>query len=301
MDDRKCGFVGLIGAPNAGKSTLINALVGTKVSIVTHKAQTTRSRVIGIRMEGAAQIVFVDTPGIFAPKKRFDRAMVAAAWQGASDADIVVMLADAARVDILNETAEIVEKLKERKVRAYLALNKIDLIPKERLLELAQKFSASGAFDEIFMISALKGDGLEKLLASIVRVLPQSPWLYPEDQVTDMPLRLLAAEITREKIFLQLQEELPYSCAVETESWEETDGMLKVGQVIYVTREGHKPIVLGKGGQRIKALGVAARRELEAVVEKKVHLSLFVKVREKWMDDPERYREWGLDFGAGDS
>lgn len=298
MTDKQCGYVGLIGAPNAGKSTLVNALVGTKVSIVTHKAQTTRSRVIGIRMEGNAQIIFVDTPGIFTPKKRLERAMVAAAWQGATDADLVVLLADAARVDIFNEATPIVEKLKERKVRACLALNKIDLIPKERLLELTKKFSETGVFEEIFMISALKGDGLERLVKKIVDVLPKSPWLYPEDQVTDMPLRLLAAEITREKIFIQLQEELPYSCAVETESWEETDGMVRVGQVIYVTREGHKPIVLGKGGKRIKALGIAARKELEEILEKKVHLALFVKVREKWMDDPERYSEWGLDFAA---
>ena len=298
MSDRKCGFVGLIGAPNAGKSTLVNALVGTKVSIVTHKAQTTRSRVIGIRMEGPAQIIFVDTPGIFTPKKRLERAMVAAAWQGATDSDIVVLLADAARVGVLQETAPIVEKLKERKTRAFLALNKIDLIPKERLLELAQKFSETGAFEEIFMISALKGSGLDRLVAKIAGVLPSSPWLYPEDQVTDLPLRLLAAEITREKIFLQLQEELPYSCAVETESWEETEGQVRVGQVIYVTREGHKPIVLGKGGQRIKQLGIAARKDLESALEKPVHLALFVKVREKWMDDPERYSEWGLDFSA---
>ena len=224
--------------------------------------------------------------------------MVAAAWQGASDSDVAVLLADAARVDIFNETAAIVEKLKERKTRAFLALNKIDLIPKERLLDLAQKFSATGAFEEIFMISALKGNGLDKLVAKIVETLPKSPWLYPEDQVTDMPMRLLAAEITREKIFLQLQEELPYSCAVETESWEETDGQVRIGQVIYVTREGHKPIVLGKGGKRIKSLGIAARKELEEVLEKPVHLALFVKVREKWMDDPERYSEWGLDFAA---
>ena len=298
MADTKCGFVSLIGAPNAGKSTLINALVGSKVSIVTHKAQTTRSRVIGIRVEGKTQIVFVDTPGIFAPKKRLERAMVSAAWGGAEESDVAVLLVDAARAEVIKETAEIVEKLKKRRGKTFLALNKIDLIPKERLLALATHFGGTGVFAEIFMISALKGDGLERLLAKIVENLPKGPWLYPEDQITDMPMRLLAAEITREKIFLQLQEELPYSCAVETESWEETDKGAKVSQIIYVTREGHKPIVLGKGGKRIKALGTAARKELEEILEKRVHLSLFVKVREKWMEDPERYKEWGLDYNA---
>lgn len=295
----RCGFVALVGAPNAGKSTLLNAMIGAKVSIVSPKVQTTRSRVLGITIEGDSQLLFVDTPGIFTPKKRLERAMVAAAWQGAHDADMVVLLVDAAQRVLDEDTRAIVAQLKAEGRPAILALNKIDLIRRDRLLALAEELNREGAFSDIFMISALTGDGVDHLRRFLAARLSEGPWLYPEDQLSDMPMRLIAAEITREKIFRQLHQELPYATAVETESWEEfDDGSVKVSQVVYVEREGQKAIVLGKGGTRIKAIGAAARRDLEILLERRVHLFLFVKVREHWGDDPERYRTWGLDYNA---
>ncbi|WP_225764435.1 GTPase Era [Inquilinus sp. Marseille-Q2685] len=295
----RCGFVALIGAPNAGKSTLLNTLVGTKVAIVTPKVQTTRSRVLGILTEGATQIVFVDTPGIFKPRRRLDRAMVAAAWGGAAEADLVLLLVDASLKGVREETRGIVEKLAETRRQAILILNKTDAVRPEVLLALAADLNASGVFTDTFMISALTGDGVDDLRRHLAAHLPEGPWLFPEDQVSDMPMRLLAAEITREKLFLRLQQELPYAVAVETESWEEQkDGSVRISQVIYVQREGQKAIVLGRGGQMIKAVGTAARLELEEITEQRVHLSLFVKVRENWLDDPARYSVWGLDYDA---
>lgn len=295
----RCGFVALIGAPNAGKSTLLNTLVGTKVAIVTPKVQTTRSRVLGILTEGATQIVFVDTPGIFKPRRRLDRAMVAAAWGGAAEADLVLLLVDASLKGVREETRGIVEKLAETKRQAILILNKTDAVRPEVLLALAADLNASGVFTDTFMISALTGDGVDDLRRHLAAHLPEGPWLFPEDQVSDMPMRLLAAEITREKLFLRLQQELPYAVAVETESWEEQkDGSVRISQVIYVQREGQKAIVLGRGGQMIKAVGTSARLELEEITEQRVHLSLFVKVRENWLDDPARYSVWGLDYDA---
>jgi GTP-binding protein Era len=296
---QRCGFVGIIGAPNAGKSTLVNQLVGAKVSIVSPKVQTTRTRVMGIVNRDEAQIVFIDTPGIFSPKKRLDRAMVSAAWQGAKDAEIVLLIIDAARGKANAESRAIVDKLAQQKRKALLALNKVDLADKEKLLALAAEMNATGVFSDIYMISALTGDGTERLLKDIASRLPEGPWMFGEDQVSDMPMRLLAAEITREKIFLQLKEELPYATTVETESWEEFDnGSVKISQIVYVARDTQKAIVLGKGGARIKKLGEEARRELEDILERRVHLSLFVKVRENWAEDPARYALWGLDFGA---
>ncbi len=293
----RCGFVAIIGAPNAGKSTLLNRLVGSKVSIVTPKVQTTRSRVLGIRIVGAAQVIFVDTPGIFTPKRRLERAMVSAAWQGAGDADLVVLLVDA-RAGYDRDTRRIVDGLRRSGRRAILALNKIDLGPRAKLLELAAELNAdTDLFTDTFMISALNGDGVDDLLNHVAERLPEGPWLFPEDQISDVPMRLLAAEITREKAFLQLQEELPYAIAVETESWEEFEnGDVRIRQVIYVQREGQKAIVLGKGGRRIRAIGEAARTELEEMLGRRVHLFLHVKVQENWVDDPERYRELGLSF-----
>ncbi|KGM35100.1 GTPase Era [Inquilinus limosus] len=298
-DATRCGFVALIGAPNAGKSTLLNTLVGTKVAIVSPKVQTTRSRVLGILTEGQTQIVFVDTPGIFKPRRRLDRAMVAAAWGGAAEADLVLLLVDAALKGVREETRGIVEKLAETKRKAILILNKIDAVRPEVLLALAADLNASGVFTDTFMISALTGSGVDDLRRHLAGHLPEGPWLFPEDQVSDMPMRLLAAEITREKLFLRLQQELPYAVAVETESWEEQqDGSVRISQIIYVQRDGQKAIVLGRGGQMIKAVGTAARLELEEITEQRVHLSLFVKVRENWLDDPARYSVWGLDYDA---
>jgi GTPase len=292
----RCGFVALIGAPNAGKSTLMNALVGTKLSIVTHKVQTTRATVRGIAMVGAAQVIFVDTPGIFAPKRRLDRAMVTNAWSGAADADVVCLLVDAQRgLDGANET--ILAKLAPTRQKRILILNKIDAVKREALLDLARAVDERLRFDETFMVSALTGDGVEDLLAYLGRTVPAGPWLYPEDQISDAPLRLLAAEITREKLFLRLHEELPYESTVETDSWTVMkDGSARVEQTIYVTREGQKKIVIGKGGETIKAISMAARRDIAAMAETPVHLFLFVKVRENWGDDPARYREMGLEF-----
>ena len=300
MDERptRCGFVALIGAPNAGKSTLLNRFVGAKVSIVTPKVQTTRTRVLGIALRDNAQILFIDTPGIFKPRRRLDRAMVAAAWSGAGDADIIVLLVDASR-PVSDDTRQIVVQLDSAGRKAILALNKIDLVKRESLLALAAELNETGVFTDTFMISSTTGDGVGDLMDTLVARLPEGPWLYPEDQVTDMPERLLAAEITREKLFLQLHKELPYALTVETEEWENfRDGSVRIRQVVYVERESQKAIVLGKGGQRIKSVGLAARQELEAILERKVHLLLYVKVREKWGDDRERYRDWGLDFEA---
>lgn len=294
----RCGFVALVGAPNAGKSTLLNAAVGSKVSIVSPKVQTTRSRVLGIGMHDRAQILFVDLPGIFTPKKRLERAMVAAAWSGAEEADLLAVLVDASRrVD--DDTNGIVERLKQSNRKAILILNKIDLIPYERLLALAASLNETGVFTDIFMISALTGDGLKDLMDSLAARLPESPWLYPDDQLSDMPMRLLAAEITREKLFLQLHQELPYAIAVETEAWEEfDDGSVKISQLIYVQRPNQKAIVLGKGGAKIKAVGAAARTDLEEILDRRVHVMLFVKVREDWAEKAENYSQWGLDFNA---
>ncbi|HYD29920.1 MAG TPA: GTPase Era [Azospirillaceae bacterium] len=295
----RCGFVALVGAPNAGKSTLLNALVGSKISIVSPKVQTTRTRVLGLASQGDSQIIFVDTPGIFRPKRRLDRAMVAAAWQGAGDADMVILLVDAARKGIDEDTRNIIAGLKEQRRKAILALNKIDLIRRDKLLGLAEELNGEGVFSDIFMISAETGDGLKDLMDFLAARVPEGPWHYPDDQLSDMPMRELAAEITREKLFLQLHQELPYSATVETETWEEFgDGSVKINQVVFVERESQKAIVLGRGGARIKAIGGAARHELEEMLERRVHLFLFVKVREDWGNDPERYRPWGLDYNA---
>jgi GTPase len=293
----RCGFVAIIGAPNAGKSTLVNMLVGAKIAIVTPKVQTTRTRLLGIALHGPAQLVLVDTPGIFRPKRRFERAMVKAAWKGASDADEIVLVADANAHPPEQETLDIVTGLKQAGRTAILALNKSDEAPRQNLLELAQSLGADGIFAETFMISALTGDGVADLKESLARRLPESPWLYPEDQISDAPMRFLAAEVTREKLFLQLHQEVPYAIMVETESWEEfQDGSLKLSQIVYVQRESQKAIVLGKGGARIKSVRLAAQAELETMLGRKVHLFLFVKLREHWSDDPTLYREMGLDY-----
>ncbi len=295
-NERRCGYVAIVGAPNAGKSTLVNALVGTKVSIVSPKVQTTRFRVLGILMAEAAQIILVDTPGIFQPRRRLDRAMVAAAWNGASDADLVCLLVDAHR-GYDDDTRAIVARMKDAKRQAVLVLNKVDAVKKEKLLALAAQFHDEGIFSDVFMISALKGDGLAPLSKLFVERVPQGPWMFPEDEVSDLPQRMLAAEITREKAFLKLHEELPYALTVETEQWEERpDGSARIDQVIYIERESQKAIVVGKGGHQIKAIGAAARTELEALLERRVHLFLHVKVKEDWQDRRSHYSEMGLDF-----
>lgn len=294
----RCGYVALIGAPNVGKSTLLNRAIGSKVSIVSPKVQTTRSRVLGILTEGPAQLVFVDTPGIFKPRRRLDRAMVHAAWQGASDADVVALLVDAHR-GLDEETLRILRSLRETGRRAMAVINKIDLVKRSKLLGLAERLNTEFAFTDTFMVSAETGDGVQDFIAHLARRMPEGPWLFPEDQLTDMPMRLLAAEVTREKLYLQLHEELPYAATVETESWQTFEnGDVRIEQVIYLQREGQKAIVLGKGGRRIKAIREAARAELAEALETDVHLFLFVKVRERWVDDPERYRDWGLEFDA---
>ncbi len=299
----RCGFVALAGAPNAGKSTLLNRLIGTKISIVTPKIQTTRSRITGIVVEGEVQIIYIDTPGIFAPRRRLDRAMVAAAWSGMADADSAVVLVDAKastrRTGVDKDTMSIVEGLKKQRRLAVLAVNKIDLVPRQALLGLTAALNDEGVFSEIFMISALSGDGVDDLKAHLKDNLPKGPWLYPEDQISDIPMRMLAAELTREQAFLQLHQELPYAVAVETESWEEHgDGSVRIGQVITVRRDSQKAMVLGKGGARIKSIGASARVELERLMERKVHLFIHVKVRADWVDRPEHYRALGLDFDA---
>lgn len=295
----KAGFVALIGAPNAGKSTLLNSLVGSKVSIVSRKVQTTRALVRGIAIEGNAQIVFVDTPGIFKPKRRLDRAMVTSAWGGAADADVVSLLLDV-RKGIDEEAEAILEKLPELKRPKILILNKIDLIERSKLLEMAATLNAKVPFAHTFMISALKGDGLDALKRQLADMMPEGPWLYPEDQISDAPLRMLAAEITREKIYERLHEELPYQSTVETDQWQpRPDGSIRIEQTVFVERDSQRKIVLGKGGQTIKAIGQAARKEIAEIAEAPVHLFIFVKVRENWSDDPERYREMGLEFPRG--
>jgi len=307
-DPTTCGYVALIGAPNAGKSTLLNALVGAKVAIVSPKVQTTRARLTGIAIEGTAQIVFIDTPGIFAPKRRLDKAMVADAWSGADDADVVALLVDARRpVAVTNDdTQRIIEGLKKSKRRAILVINKVDAVKRPELLALAKHMNAealedgSPLFTEVYMISALTGDGVADLGKTFAAAMPVSPWLFPEDQIATAPWRYLAAETTREKLFINLHQELPYNLTVETEAWEERkDGSVKIDQVIYVTRPGHKGIVLGNKGALIKKIGQDSRKDLEEQMGRRVHLFLFVKVRENWLDDPERFREMGLQFPKG--
>ena len=298
MPQTRCGYVALIGAPNAGKSTLLNRLVGSKLAIVTPKAQTTRSRMRGIAIEEHTQIIFVDTPGLFAPRRRLDRAMVAAAWSSAEDADEMLLLVDASRgVDA--DTRLILDRLGERGRKSILALNKIDRLRRERLLGLADELSREGRFDPIFMISALTGDGVEDVKRYLAASLPPGPWLFPEDQLSDAPQRFIAAELTREQVFLQLHDELPYASTVETERWEDgPDGSVRIEQVIYVQRPRQRAIVLGEGGQRIKTIGARARAELEHLLERRVHLFLFVKVRENWVEDRERFEALGLDYEA---
>jgi len=292
----RCGFVALVGAPNAGKSTLVNQLVGTKVSIVSHKVQTTRALVRGLVIENGAQIVFVDTPGIFPPKRRLDRAMVSTAWSGATDADVIALLIDA-RKGLDEANIAILDKLAEAPRRKILLLNKIDTVRRESLLAVAQEATARVGFDRVFMISALTGDGVRDVVAYLADEMPAGPWLYPADDVSDLPLRVLAAEITREKLFARLHDELPYASTVETEKWEtRKDGSVRIEQTIYVERETQKRIVIGKGGQTVKQISTEARKEISEIIEAEAHLFLFVKVRENWADDPERYREMGLDF-----
>ncbi|MDA3889849.1 MAG: GTPase Era [Allgaiera sp.] len=299
----RAGFVALIGEPNAGKSTLLNRMVGAKVSIVTHKVQTTRARIRGVAMAGEAQIIFVDTPGLFRPRRRLDRAMVAAAWGGAADAEVIVLLIEAHRG--LTEGAKaIVEGLTERVPKGTpvaLAINKIDKVKAEGLLALTHEMNEAYPFAKTFMISAERGYGVEDLRDWLAAEMPEGPWLYPEDQIADLPMRMIAAEITREKLTLRLHEELPYQLTVETENWEDRkDGSTRIDQLIYVARDGHKGIILGKGGETIKGISTAARAELSEFLGHTVHLFLQVKVRENWLDEAERYSEMGLDFRDGD-
>jgi len=292
----RCGFVALIGTPNAGKSTLANALVGSKVSIVTPKVQTTRALVRGIAIEGAAQLIFVDTPGIFSPRRRLDRAMVATAWGSTHDADVVALLIDANK-GVLDDDDAILRTISDLRAPKVLVLNKVDLVKKPALLALAQSLNERMAFAVTFMISARSGDGVADLRRWLAVNVPAGPWLYPEDQISDAPLRQLAAEITREKLYLRLHQELPYQSTVETDVWKELrDGAVRIEQTIYVERESQRKIVLGKAGQAIKAIGAAARADIAAAIEQPVHLFLHIKVREGWGDDPERYREMGLEF-----
>jgi len=299
----RAGFVALIGEPNAGKSTLLNRMVGAKVSIVTHKVQTTRTRIRGIAMQGQSQIVFVDTPGLFTPRRRLDRAMVAAAWGGAADADITVLLIEAHR-GMTDGVARIIASLQDRFPRGQrvaLAINKIDRVKAEVLLALAERLNEAFPFVQTFMISAEKGYGVADLKAWLAGQVPAGPWLYPEDQIADLPLRMIAAEITREQLTLRLHEELPYQLTVETENWEDRpDGSTRIDQLIYVARDGHKGIVLGSKGETVKAVGQAARAELMAFLERPVHLFLQVKVRPGWLEEKERFDEMGLDFRDGD-
>lgn len=294
----RCGFVTLLGAPNAGKSTLVNTMVGAKVSIVSPKVQTTRSRVRGIVIKDDCEIVLVDTPGIFKPKRRLDRAMVAAAWQEAEYTDLRVLMVDA-RHGVDDDTRAIVDSLKKNKLAAVLVLNKIDLVKPEKLLELSAQLNALHDFSETFMLSASTGEGVKEFENRIAAQMPESPFMFPADQVSDLPNRLLAAEITREKLYMNLNQELPYVTTVLTDSWKDLDnGAIRLDQTIYVEREKQRQIVLGKNGAMIKKIGMQARKELEDLFECRVHLFLFVKVREKWGDNPELYRPWGLDFNA---
>ena len=302
--DTRAGFVALIGEPNAGKSTLLNRMVGAKVSIVTHKVQTTRTRIRGIAIEGVAQIVFVDTPGIFRTKRRLDRAMVKAAWGGASDADVIVLLIEAHRG--LTEGAQsIVDRMRDELPKdrpVALAINKIDRVKAEVLLKLAEKMNEAFPFVKTFMISAEKGYGVQDLREWLAGQVPEGPWFYPEDQIADVPMRMIAAEITREKLTLRLHEELPYQLTVETEQWQDKkDGSTRIDQIIYVARDGHKGIVLGNKGETVKAIGQAARADISEFLGRTVHLFLQVKVRENWQDEPERYSEMGLEFKDGDA
>jgi GTPase len=293
---RRCGFVAIIGAPNVGKSTLVNALVGAKVTIVSPKVQTTRAIMRGIAIEGDAQLIFVDTPGIFSPRRRLDRAMVATAWSGAHDADVVVLMIDAKR-GLDDETTGIAARLADVATPKILVINKVDLVAKPSLLGLVAAANEGEKYAATFLISALSGNGVAEVKSWLATHVPEGPWHYPEDQITDAPLRALAAEITREKIYLRLHQELPYHSTVETESWQERkDGSVRIEQTIYVERESQRKIVLGKGGQAIKSIGAQARKEIAEILEKPVHLFLFVKVREGWSEDPERYREMGLEF-----
>jgi GTP-binding protein Era len=292
----RCGFVALVGAPNVGKSTLINRLVGAKVSIVTQKVQTTRSPVRGIAIHANSQIIFVDTPGIFAPRRRLDRAMVAAAWSGAGDADMVALLVDAKK-GLDEEARAIVDRLADQGHKKSLIINKIDLVPKQELLALAGAADKLARFERIFMISAANGEGTEDVLSYFAAAVPEGPFLYPADELSDLSERVMAAEVTREKLYLRLHQELPYQSTVETDSWQERkDGSVRIEQTIFVARESQRKIALGEGGRTIKAISMDAREELEGALGRRVHLFLHVKVREDWEDDPERYRAAGLDF-----
>ncbi len=298
ITNSRSGFVALIGAPNAGKSTLLNHMVGTKISIVTHKVQTTRARVIGVTIANDTQIAFIDTPGIFKPKRRLDRAMVAAAWSGVSDADQVVLLIDAT-VAFNDENMAIINSLNEHNRKVILAINKIDLIKRDGLLKIAEKLNDMGCFSDVFMISATRGNGTDDLLRLLADTMPEGHWLFPEEQLTDMPQMLLAAEVTREKLYINVHQELPYALSVETDTWENfKDGSIKIEQTIYVRRDSQKSIILGKGGQKIKTIGAAARIELEEIFSTRIHLMLFVKVKQGWQDDPSHYNIWNLDFNA---
>lgn len=300
VDNKRCGFVAVLGAPNAGKSTLVNALVGAKVTIVSDKVQTTRSLVRGIAIAGDAQIIFVDTPGIFAPSRKFERAMVASAWQGGDEADMIMLVVDASRGKIPDrETASILERLRQQKAQCLLVLNKVDQIRPEKLLTISADMNSRHDFAATFMISALKERGTKDILSWLAGRMPAGPWMYPEDEISDMPMRLLAAELVREKLFHRLYRELPHALTVETETWENFDnGSVRIEQVIFVEREGQRKIILGSDGEMIRNVGQAARLELEEMLGQRVHLKLFIKVREDWTNDPERYVPWGLDFSA---
>lgn len=298
MAETKCGFATLLGAPNAGKSTLVNYMVGAKVSIVSPKVQTTRSRVRGIFVKDNCEIVLVDTPGIFKPRRRLDRAMVASAWSEAEFCDVRLLVVDAKR-GLDDDTRSIVRSLQKNKEKASLVLNKVDLVKGKRLLKLSQELNELYSFDATFMVSALSGDGINDLEKYLISKMPEGPFMFPEDQVSDLPNRLLAAEITREKLYLNLRDELPYALTVETEMWKDNpDGSSRIEQTIYVEKDNQRRIILGKGGSMIKKIGSQSRQELEELFESRIHLFLFVKVREKWGDDPARYRDWGLDFNA---
>lgn len=299
LEEKRSGFIAVIGSPNSGKSTLINHFIGQKVTIVTRKVQTTRSVIRGICIHEESQLVFSDTPGIFEPKRRLDRAMVEAAWGSSSDADIILFLYDAQKSRIDNETNKILNELAQSTKKKILVLNKVDRVDNKTLLPLIKNFEALCSFDATFIISALTGEGGKEVLSYLAKNLPKGPWLYPEDDITDLPARLLAAEITREQIFMRLHQELPYATTVETEEWtERDDGAIVINQTIYLKKAGHKKIVIGKNGSMIKMLGKAARIEIEQILERSVHLFLFVKVRENWMDDPDRYKIWGLNPNA---
>ena len=299
IEEKRAGFIAVIGSPNSGKSTLINHFIGQKVTIVTRKVQTTRSVIRGICIHKESQLVFSDTPGIFEPKRRLDRAMVEAAWGSSSDSDIILFLYDAQKSRIDDETNKILDELGQSRKKKILVLNKVDLVDNKTLLSLIKNFEAICSFDATFIISALTGEGSKEVLSYLAKNLPKGPWLYPEDEITDLPARLLAAEITREQIFMRLHQELPYATTVETEEWtERDDGAIVINQIIYLKKAGHKKIVIGKNGSMIKMLGKAARIEIEQILERSVHLFLFVKVREKWMDDPDRYKIWGLNPNA---